>query len=90
MNFQKLQLKKWYDIYSESNGSYSYHDPIKFFKKSIESSHCDYSDVYILVTGNFAVTRTNAAAGDNPIQRNQPLTAATQAAFKNCVPVMVI
>ena len=41
MNFQKLQLKKWYDIYSESNGSYSYHDPIKFFKKSIESSHCD-------------------------------------------------
>ena len=29
------------------------------------------------------VTRTIAAAGDNPIQRNQPLAAATQA-FKNC------
>ena len=84
MNFRKFQLKKLRD--SESNGSYSYHDPIKFLKKSIESSLCDYSDVYISVTGNFAVTRTNAAAGDNPIQRNQPLTAVTKAVFKNCVP----
>ena len=52
----------------------------------IESSLCDYSGAYILVTGNIAVTRIIAAAGDNPIQRNQPLAAVTQVAFKNWAP----
>ena len=35
---------------------------------------------------NFAVRRTIAAAGDNPSQRNQPLTAVTQITFKTCTP----
>ena len=86
----KFATKKWYVIDSESKGNYSHHDPIKFLTKSIESSICDYSDAYILVTGNIAVTRTiaaptNAPAGTLP-QRKQPLTAATQVAFKNCAP----
>ena len=84
--FLKFETEKWYVIDSESNGSYSHHDSIKFLTKSIESSLCDYSDAYILVTGNIAVTRTIAAADDNPIQRNQQLTAATQVAFTNCAP----
>ena len=59
--------KKWYVIDSESNGKYSHHDPIKFLTKSIGSSLCDYSDGYILVTGNITVTRTIAAvAGGAP------------------------
>ena len=59
--------KKWYVIDSESKGKYSYHDPIKFLTKSIGSSLCDYSDGYILVTGNITVTRTIAAvAGGAP------------------------
>ena len=58
--------KKWYVIDSESKGKYSHHDPIKFLTKSIGSSLCDYSDGYILVTGNITVTRTIAAvAGGN-------------------------
>ena len=56
----KFATKKWYVIDSESKGSYSHHDPIKFLTKSIESSLCDYSDAYILVTGNITVTRTVA------------------------------
>ena len=50
---------------------------------SIESSLCNYSDAYILVAGDIAVTRTitTAAAGDDP------LAAPTQVAFKNCVPL---
>ena len=48
-----------------------HHDPIKFLTKSIESSLCDYSDAYILVTGNINVT-----GGD----------ANTKVAFKNCAP----
>ena len=72
--------KKWYVIDSESKGKYSHPDPIKFLKKSIESSLCDYSDAYILVTGNIAVKRNAAGAADIA------LDAATQVAFKNCAP----
>ena len=51
---------------------------------------CDYSDAYILVKGNIAVTRAIAvpagsSAGIQP-KRKQPLTAALQVAFKNCTP----
>ena len=64
----KFVTKKWYIIDSESNGNYSKNDEIKFLKRSIESSLCDYSDAYILVTGNIIVTNNTA----------------TQVAFKNC------
>ena len=75
--YSKFTTKKWYVIDSESKGNYSHHDPIKFLTKSIESSPCDYSDAYILVRGDIAVTRTITASGDNPLQRKQPLDAAS-------------
>ena len=52
----KFATKKWYIIDSESNSNYSRHNPITFLTKSIESSLCDYSDAYILVTGNITAT----------------------------------
>ena len=67
----KFAIKKWYIIDSESNGNYSQNDEIKFLTWSIESSLCDYSDSYILVTGNITVTPNNAAA---------------QVVFTNCAP----
>ena len=83
--------KTWYIIDSEAKGNYSHENPIKFLTSLLESSLCDYSDAYILVTGNITVTRTIAAAaaaaaaaeGDDP-QKNQVLNAATQVVFKNC------
>ena len=48
----KFATKKWYIIDSESKGNYSHEDEIKFLTSSLESSLCDYSDVYILVRGN--------------------------------------
>ena len=59
--YSKFATKKWYVIDSESKGSYSHHDPIKFLTKSIESSLYDYSDPCILVTRDIAVKRRNAA-----------------------------
>ena len=56
---------------NESKGNYSHHNSIKFLTSSWESSLCDYSDAYILVKGNIAVT-----GGD----------ANTKVAFKNCAP----
>ena len=67
----KFATKKWYIIDSESNGNYSKNDKIKFLTRSIESSLCDYSDAYILVTCNITATPNNAA---------------TQVVFKNCAP----
>ena len=77
----KFATKKWHIIDSESNGNYSQNYEIKFLTRSIESSLCDYSDAYILVTGNISVKRRNAA-GNADIS----LGAITQVVFKNCAP----
>ena len=77
----KFATKKWYIIDSESNGNYSQNDEIKFLTRSIESSLCDYSDAYILVTGNITVKRRNAAD-----TADIALGEITQVAFKNCRP----
>ena len=90
----KFATKKWYVIDSESKGNYSHPDPIKFLTKSIESSLCDYSDAYILVTGNITVTRTIAVPAGSPAgpqpQRKQPLTAATQVVLKNVLQKLMV
>ena len=68
--YSKFATKKWYIIHSESKGNYSHENPIKSLTNSIESSLYDYSDTYILVTGNIT-------AAPN---------AATQVIFENCAP----
>ena len=65
----KFATKKWYVIDSKSKGNYSDENEIKFLACSLESNLCDYSNAYILVTGNINVT-----GGD----------ANTKVAFKNC------
>ena len=65
-NFSKFATKKWYVIDSESYGNYSRHIPIKVLTKSIESSLCDYSNAYLLVTGNITVIRTIAVPAGSP------------------------
>ena len=47
-------------------------DIIKFYTETIKSSLCDYSDAFILVTGNIKVTANNN----------------TDAVFKNCAPFL--
>ena len=71
MKTLKFATKKCYVIDSESKGNYSHKNPIKFLTSSLESNLCDYSDAYILVTGNITATPNNAA---------------TQVVFKNCAP----
>ena len=71
MKTQNLQQQKWYIIDSKTSNAYSEDNPMKFLTKSIESSLCDYSDAYILVTGNITV-----AGGDDN----------TKVAFKSCAP----
>ena len=80
----KFATRKWYVIDSESKGNYSHKNEINFLTNSLESSVCDYSDAYILVTGNITVTITIAAAAGGNILGKQVLNAATQVVFKNC------
>ena len=67
----KFVAKKWYVIDSESKGNYSHENQIKFLTSSLESNLCDYSDTYVLVTGNITVVGAN----NN-----------TKVTFKNCSP----
>ena len=69
--YSKFATKKWYIIDSESKGNYSHEYSIKLLTSSLESSLCDYSDAYILFTGNITTTPNNAAP---------------QVVFKNCAP----
>ena len=65
----KFATKKWYVIDSQTTkGKYKQGDTIKL--ETIKSSLCDYSDAFILVTGNITVTTDNN----------------TDVAFKNCAP----
>ena len=57
--FSKFATKKWHVIDSNSKGNYSHENPIKFLTKTIESSLCDYSDAYVLATGDITVTGGN-------------------------------
>ena len=61
----KFATKKWYFI---DKGKYKEGDTIKF--ETIKSSLCDYSDAFILVTGNIKVAANND----------------TNVSFKNCAP----
>ena len=58
MNLQ-ICNKKWYIMNHQNNGQYGNGDEngtaIKFETKVIKSNLCDYSDAYILVTGNITV-----------------------------------
>ena len=54
----------------KQQGKYKPDDIIKFETETIKSSYCDYSDAFILVTGNITVN----AAND------------TDVTFKNCAP----
>ena len=56
----KFATKKWYVIDSESKGNYSDENKNKFLTNSLESNLCNYSDAYILVTGNINVTGGDA------------------------------
>ena len=71
----KFATKKWYVINDQNNADYGEGNEdsttVKFENKVIKSNLCDFSDAYILLTGNITAT-----GGDTN----------TRVAFKNCVP----
>ena len=71
----KFATRKWYIFNDQNNGQYGRRDEndstIKFETKVIKPNLCDYSDAYILVTGDIKVA---------------DVAANTNVEFKNCAP----
>ena len=71
----KFATRKWYVINDQNNTDYCEEiedsTTVKFEAKVMKSNLCDYSESYILITGNITATR-----GD----------ANTRVALKNCAP----
>ena len=71
MKIQNLLRKNGILLTAKQQGLIHPKTKLHFLTNSLESSLCDYSYAYILVTGNINVTGGNAN---------------TKVAFKNCVP----
>ena len=73
--FSKFATRKWYIINDQNNGQYRNGNEngstIKFETKVIKPNLCDYSDKYILVTGDIKVA---------------DVAPNTNVTFKNCAP----
>ena len=71
----KFATRKWYITNDQNNGQYDRGNEndstITFETKVIKPNLCDYSDAYILVTGDIKVA---------------DVAANTNVAFKNCAP----
>ena len=71
----RFATRKWYIINDQNNGQYGRGNEndatIKFETKVVKPNLCDYSDSYILVTGDIKVA---------------DVAANTNVAFKNCAP----
>ena len=67
----KFATRKWYVINNQNNGEYGEGSTIKFETKVIKPFLCNYSDAYVVVTGNITATGGDAYA---------------KVAFKNCAP----
>ena len=59
MKSQNLLQKSDMSQTVKQQGKYKQGDTIKFESETIKSSLCDYSDAFILVTGNITVNAAN-------------------------------
>ena len=75
----KFRARNWVEINDDIRGAYSPNKQIRFKTAMLRSSLCDYSDAYILVTGNITVNNT-AADGSAANNTNRKVI------FKNCAP----
>ena len=72
----KFRTKNWIEINDGARGTFNTKSQIKFKTSMIQSSICDYSDAYMLVSGTITVNELAAYGGNNNIQ----------VVFENCTP----
>ena len=60
----KFVSKKWIEVYDQSEKNYNPNKEIRIKTSMLISDFCDYSDAYILVTGNIIVNKKAFTADD--------------------------
>ena len=62
--------KKWIEVYTQSEGNYNVNKEIRIKTSKVRSDLCDFSDAYIVVKGNIAVTKKTFTADDIDASNN--------------------
>ena len=70
---------KWTEVYDQSEENYNDNREIRVKTPVLRSGLCDYSDAYIVVKGNIAVTEPNNA------KRNKSVAFKNNPPFINCI-----
>ena len=60
----KFITKKWIEVYDQSQGYYDVNKEIRIKTSMLRSDFCDFSDAYIVVTGNITVTKKTFTTND--------------------------
>ena len=77
--YRNLVLK-WIEVYDLSERNYNVNKEVRVKKPMLRSNLCDYSDVYIVVTGNITLTGES-----NKSRRKRPLAFKNNSPFIGCV-----
>ena len=77
----KYRTNSWVEINDESRGTNSVTSQIEFKTTMLNSSLCDYSDVFVFVKGT--ITDNNTAAADADANNTNE-----KVIFKNCAPLI--
>ena len=76
--------KKWIEVHDQSGGTYNVNKEIRIKTSMLRSNLCDFNDVYIVVKGNFTVTKKIFTADDFEAPNNTAANAtATNTANDN-------
>ena len=79
-DLSKFVTKKWIEVYDQSQGNYDVNKEITIkISNMLRSDLCDFSDAYIVVKGDIAVTNPNNA------KRNKAVAFRNNAPFINCI-----
>ena len=70
---------KWIEVYDQSEENYNDNREIRVKTPVLRSGLCDYSDAYVVVKGNIAVTEPNNA------KRNKSVAFKNNPPFINCI-----
>ena len=97
--YQDLLLKKWIEVFDQSEKNYSPNKEIRTKTSMLRSDLCDFSDVYNVVKGNIIVDKKTFTANDfnapnntevnvtatNNESTNKKLVFKNNAPFINCI-----
>ena len=78
----RFVTKKWIEVYDQSEKNYNVNKEIRIKTPMLRSDLCDFSDAYIVVKGEIAVTNPNDA------KRNKAAAFKNNAPFINCISKM--